>query len=60
MRIRDPEFFDPGSGMEKFGSRSREKFRSGIRDKYPNRQHWIEDTVGRYGTVERLKSGNEP
>jgi hypothetical protein len=60
MRIRDPEFFYPGSGMEKFGSRIREKFGSGIREKYPDRQHWIEDTVGRYGTVKRLKSGNEP
>jgi hypothetical protein len=26
MRIRDPKSFDPGFGMEKFGSRIREKY----------------------------------
>ncbi len=30
--VRDPEFFDPGPGMEKFGS--------GI--KIPDLQHWLQ------------------
>jgi hypothetical protein len=33
MRIRDQEFFDRGSGMEKFGS-GMEQFGLGIRDKH--------------------------